>query len=218
MKSIKQKKLSNTWWFCSHVGKGVRGTTSHWLMTTTSVFNQTSVCLEGARAGTIGEAIVWSELKWNFNFSTGSQTHPVVSLCSPAVPLCSAVNPHILQPDPGPLCRGTRWTADRGPNIPERLCSPGGQRRLYGMCWAGDTAASSSGRELGELRERASLDATAVPNGRRAWKESAPWTRTGRRAPRPRRYKTEAPGSPKTLREAGGRRVPLQSSSNKVPV
>lgn len=31
------------------------------------------------------------------------------------------------------------------------------------------------------------------------------------------RYKTEAPGSLKALREAGGRRVPLPSSSNKVP-
>lgn len=50
------------------------------------------------------------------------RTNPVISFCVPPWCLCSAVNPHILHPDPDPLCRGTRWTADRGPNIPERLC------------------------------------------------------------------------------------------------
>lgn len=186
-------------------------------MTTTSVFNQTSVCLEGARAGTVRGAIVWSELKWNFNFSTGAQTHPVVSLCSPAVPLCSAVNPHILQPDPGPLCRGARWTADRGPNIPERLCSPGAAAALWDvLSWRHSSV---------QQRPRARRASGARPTGcHRCAKRTESVVRVGavdalRQARSPtRRYKTEAPGSPKTLREAGGRRVPLQSSSNKVPV
>lgn len=138
-------------------------------------------------------------------------------LCPPAVPLCSAVNPHILHPDQGPLCRGTRWTADRGPNIPERLCFRAPAALWDLLSWP---------LERDNSIQRARSESGSAPRCRccRCAKWSAHTVRVravdAHRPARPPdcRYKTEAPGSPKALREAGGRRVPLQSSSSKVPI
>lgn len=112
------------------------------------------------------------------------------------------VNPHILHPDPGPLCPGVRRTADRGPNIPERLCSepPSGS---IGSAELADGAgqqrprtgtAREGGAALGPGPKRGRAAAGALPE---------------------RRYKTEAPGSLKALREAGGttRALPLKCRS-----
>lgn len=50
-----------------------------------------------------------------FNMLICPQSH--LLQCPPAA------NPQILHPHHISLCLGTRWTADRGPNIPERFCS-----------------------------------------------------------------------------------------------
>lgn len=128
--------------------------------------------------------------KWGENESLESlyvHTDPAryLRLCPIVVPLCCALNPRILHPDPGPLCLGTRWTADRGANIPEGLCFRGPAALWDLLSWPPQRD-NSIQRPRGDSRgARLAVSAAAKSNGRCAWSDAGAWTRTNRRAPRP---------------------------------
>ncbi|KAK5608673.1 hypothetical protein CRENBAI_022038 [Crenichthys baileyi] len=92
--------------------------------------------------------------------------------------LYATLIPCIPLPDPGPLCRAGRWTADRGPNMPERL--------LF----------SSLGRTMGsaELVDVAGKQHAAVTQGRRGARLAASATPIGR--PRERRGRASVSAPP----------------------
>lgn len=125
--------------------------------------------------------------------------------------LCFAVNPHILHPDPSPLWRRARRTADRRPNIPERLLFSS-----LNSTMGSAELANGAGQQHGPGRRgRASqplLRCTDGPQDQRRGRGRPP-----QRALPDHRYKTEAPGSLKALREAGGRHVSPPRSSFRVP-
>lgn len=97
---------------------------------------------------------------------------------APEVPLCSAANPPHSPPHPGPLCLGTRWTADRGPNIPERLCFRASAALWDLLSWPPELDNSAR-------RWCPSARLAAGPAQRSACmsRVGRAWTRSGRRAP-----------------------------------
>ena len=136
--------------------------------------------------------------------------HPSRPTQSPpcVCPCARLLIPHILPTDPGPLCQAARWTADRCRNIPERPLSQNNQRPLWDLLSWSLPRDNSSQRGPADAAGARLSNLLGLPGPRKGLCVTKRRGRAHTGALPDRRYKTEAPGSPKALREAGGR-VPL---------